>query len=217
MSVVSKRLDGSRCYLVRREASAQATLCYTGTQFTTPLQTKEYSPQFFWPCLLWPNGRLSQLLLSTCMYSFCATDASAVYAMALCLCICLTQVGLLSKRLNISPSKSCTIIHLVFCFKRPCATPVGPTQTRRQIYARYRNKCSAVAEMDDRLATMNIGRKLGCMCPFLGESWSPSNTMLPGPRHTFVPSRILIHPAVWPQKTWAENWGVPLWGSCVPI
>jgi len=35
---------------------------------------------------------------------------------------------------------------------------------------------------------------------------SPSNTMWPGPRSTSVPSGIFIHPAVWPQQTWAENW-----------
>jgi len=41
-----------------------------------------------------------------------------------------------------------------------------------------------------------------------------------GPRPTSVPSGILIHPAIWPQQTWAENWeSVPLWGrgSWVPI
>jgi len=45
----------------------------------------------------------------------------------------------------------------------------------------------------------------------------PSNTIVldgkPGP--TFVPIiGILIHPAIRPQQTWAENWGgaVPLWG-----
>ena len=32
-SVAAKQLDGSRCHLVRRYASAQATLCYMGTQF----------------------------------------------------------------------------------------------------------------------------------------------------------------------------------------
>jgi len=37
--------------------------------------------------------------------------------------------------------------------------------------------------------------------------WDPSNTMWPGPRPTFVPSGILIHPAVWPQQTGAEHWG----------
>jgi len=29
-----------------------------------------------------------------------------------------------------------------------------------------------------------------------------------GPRSTSVPSGILIHPAVWPQSTWAEKWGL---------
>ena len=36
------------------------------------------------------------------------------------------------------------------------------------------NKCSAVAEMGDRLATTNTGRKLGACAPFLGMgSWVP--------------------------------------------
>jgi len=30
--VVAKRLDGPRCHLVRRQALAQATMCYMGTQ-----------------------------------------------------------------------------------------------------------------------------------------------------------------------------------------
>ena len=45
MSVVAKRLDGLRCHLVWRQASAQATLCWMGTQL--PLSPKrEQSPQF---------------------------------------------------------------------------------------------------------------------------------------------------------------------------
>jgi len=40
------------------------------------------------------------------------------------------------------------------------------------------------------------------------EAGSPSKTKSPGPRPTSVPSSILIHPAVWPQRTWAENWGL---------
>ena len=36
---------------------------------------------------------------------------------------------------------------------------------------------------------------------FRGKTGSPSNTMLPGPRLTSVPSGILIHPSVWPQYT----------------
>ena len=59
-------------------------------------------------------------------------------------------------------------------------------------------KWSAVAEMGDRLATIVRGRKLGGCAPF-GGAGSPSNTMWPGPRLTFVPLGILIHPPVWPQ------------------
>jgi len=64
--------------------------------------------------------------------------------------------------------------------------------------------------MDVRLSTIDMGRKLGDCAYFLwGEgAGSPCNTMWPGPRPTFVPSGILIHQAVWPQQTWAENWGL---------
>ena len=72
---------------------------------------------------------------------------------------------------------------------------------------KWKNKSSAVAEMCDRLATVDMGRKLGVLCPFpwAGDGY-PSNTMWPGPRYTSKPSSILIHRAVWPQQTWAENW-----------
>ena len=46
-----------------------AALCYVGTQL--PL-LKGAQPPIFGPCLLWPNGRPSQLLLSTCWVS-CST------------------------------------------------------------------------------------------------------------------------------------------------
>jgi len=47
-----------------------------------------------------------------------------------------------------------------------------------------------------RLATTDMGRKLGtAVPPFLGTG-SPSNTMWPGPRPTSVPSYILIHSTV---------------------
>jgi len=51
-----------------------------------------------------------------------------------------------------------------------------------------------------RLATKDMGRKLGGCCAsfWRGGAGSPSNTMWPGPRPTYVPSGILIHPAVWP-------------------
>jgi len=59
------------------------------------------------------------------------------------------------------------------------------------------NKSSAVAEIGDRLATIDMGRKLGSVpLFFLGGwrgSWAPSNTIWSGPRPIFVPSGILIH------------------------
>jgi len=74
------------------------------------------------------------------------------------------------------------------------------------------NKCSAVAEMGDRSATIDMGQKLGAM-PFGGGEVGPHLTMWRGPRPTSLLSCTLIHPALWLQQTWAENWGgaVPLW------
>jgi len=65
---------------------------------------------------------------------------------------------------------------------------------------RQRNKSSAVAEMGDRLATVDMGRKVGAAVPLsVGEARSPSNTVWSGLRPTFVPSFIFIHLTVWPQ------------------
>ena len=64
--------------------------------------------------------------------------------------------------------------------------------------------------MGDRLATTDMGQKLGGLCPFWkGGAGSSSNTMSPGPRPTIVPSGILIHPAVLPQHR-------PKIGGCAP-
>jgi len=43
---------------------------------------KEAQPPFFGPCLLWPNGRPSQLLLSTCLLylNMYAAPKNPVYA-----------------------------------------------------------------------------------------------------------------------------------------
>jgi len=52
-----------------------------------------------------------------------------------------------------------------------------------------------------------MGRKLRGSAPFWGEgAGSPSNTMSLGLKPTVLPSGILIHPAIWPQQIWAENW-----------
>jgi len=53
------------------------------------------------------------------------------------------------------------------------------------------------------------GTKIWGLCHLFGMvSWSPSNTKSPGTRPTCIPSCILSYPAVWPQQTWAENWGL---------
>jgi len=57
------------------------------------------------------------------------------------------------------------------------------------------------------LATIDMGRKVGAALPLSG-GLGPHITMWPGQRPTFVPSDILIHPGVWPQQTWAANWGL---------
>jgi len=49
---------------------------------------------------------------------------------------------------------------------------------------------------------------------FLGVAGSPSIAKSPGPRPTSIPGGILVHPALWPQRTLAENWGIrPLFGE----
>jgi len=78
----------------------------------------------------------------------------------------------------------------------------GKTVTHQKTFMTIFKKSSADGEMGNRLATIDMGRKVGeLMCPFLGGASSPYNTMWPGPRPTLVPSGILIHSAVWPQYT----------------
>jgi len=71
----------------------------------------------------------------------------------------------------------------------------------------YNKKSSAVAEMGDRLASIDMGQKVAGAAAPLSEVGigSPSNTM--SWRPTSIPSGILIHLAVWPQQTRVENWG----------
>ena len=70
------------------------------------------------------------------------------------------------------------------------------------------------------LATTDMGRKGWAVPLGGGGAGSPSNIMWTGPKPTSVPRGILMHPAIWPQQTGAENWGaLPLFleGSLVPI
>ena len=73
-----------------------------------------------------------------------------------------------------------------------------------------------------RSATIDICQKFGGAVPFFWGSWVPSNTQSPVQAYTFVTSVILVHPAVLPQRTLAENWGLcPFMGGgagcCAPL
>ena len=62
-----------------------------------------------------------------------------------------------------------------------------------------------------RLATTDMDQKLGeSECAFYLGIVGSHRTKSPGPRPTSIPSGILVHPAVWPQLTLAENWGCSL-------
>jgi len=66
------------------------------------------------------------------------------------------------------------------------------------------DKSSAIiAEMGDRLAAIDMGRKVGsCCAPFRGGgAGPPSNTMSLRPRPVSIASGIFIRPTVWPQCT----------------
>ena len=52
-----------------------------------------------------------------------------------------------------------------------------------------------------------MGRKLGAVPLFWGGAEPLSNTKLLGPKPTSIPIGILVHPAIWPQRTWVENCG----------
>jgi len=51
--------------------------------------------------------------------------------------------------------------------------------------------------MGDRLATIDMGRKVGAAVPLSGEELAPHLTMWPRSRPVSAPSGIVIHPAVW--------------------
>jgi len=59
--------------------------------------------------------------------------------------------------------------------------------------------------MGDRLATTD--KQGGCCDPFWGQLGPHLTYCGLGQRSTSVPSGNLIHPAVWPQQTWAKSWG----------
>jgi len=58
-----------------------------------------------------------------------------------------------------------------------CLPSVDDSHQRGTLSPHNLEKCSAVAEMGDRLATIDVGPKegRGLLCPFLGRTGSPSN------------------------------------------
>ena len=66
MYVVAKRLVKARCHLVRRQAAAQATLCYMGTQLP---QSGTAPPNIGPVCIVAKRSPISATVLSTC-YNF---------------------------------------------------------------------------------------------------------------------------------------------------
>jgi len=65
------------------------------------------------------------------------------------------------------------------------------------IHTRCTYKSSAVAEMGDRLATIDMGAAMGAT----DYTDADKTTVWPWPRPISLPSSILIHPTVWPQYT----------------
>jgi len=66
--IVAKRLDGSICHLVYGGRPQPRPHCVRPTWGPSPPPTRTQGayPSIFGRCLLWSNGRPSQLLLSTC-------------------------------------------------------------------------------------------------------------------------------------------------------
>jgi len=80
---------------------------------------------------------------------------------------------------------------------RPTSVPNGslvhPAVWQQSTWAAY---------YTDAAKPMPINIKSGADVPLsVGAPGSPFNTMWPGPRPTYMPSFILMHPTVWPQYT----------------
>ena len=108
---------------------------------------------------------------------------------------------IVSNRINllVSPSPYTDLVHNLQCVCT-CSNDKKYTVANKQVTVN--NMSLAVAEMGDRLATIDMGREVGAAMPrSAARAGISSNKMWSGPRPTSVPSGILIHPAVWPQYT----------------
>ena len=94
--------------------------------------------------------------------------------------------------------------------RRPCQSKVG--QKVGGLLCPFRGGVpSGILSIQQCLATIAMGRTLGyAVLPF----WGDLGRHLTQCRLHGLPNGILIHPAVWPQETWAKNWtAVPLLGE----
>jgi len=92
----------------------------------------------------------------------------------------------------------------------PFTGELGPRLTQCGLGRRllpYQVASSSIQPFDHNRHGPKIGWD-GAVPFFWGGAGSPSNTKSPGPRPTSIPCGILVHPAVWPQRTLVENWGL---------
>ena len=168
----------------------------------TQLHPKGHSPlpANFGPCLLWPNGWIDQ-------------DATWYESRPRPRLHCVTwgPISPSQKRVQrYSPQFSAhvycfqTIAHLSYCWAL-----VNHASSKKASQNDSDNDQQVVSSSRDRRPFGHNRHKPkigGCVPLWELDPQSPSNTMWPGPRPTYVPSDILINPAIWPQQTWAEIW-----------
>jgi len=82
--------------------------------------------------------------------------------------------------------------------------------------ALFEYNCSAVAQIGDRLATIDMGRNKGLLCPFRRNSWVPIyNIMWPGPR-LYLLTKWHLDPSSDSSRLATTDMGRKLEGCCAP-
>ena len=159
LSIVAKRLDGSRCAWHVGRPQPRPHCARRGP--SSPSPKRGQSPPTFGPCLLWPNSWMDQ---DTTWYE--GRPWPRLH--------CITW-GSSSSTRGTAPIPP-------FSAHVYCGQTLGrPSQLLLStcFILWNSNKSSAAAEMGDRLATIDMGRKVGRGC--CGGRWvsigSPSNTM----------------------------------------
>jgi len=152
-------------------------ITYMGTQL--PQRKEAQQPPNFPPCLLWPNGRSSQQLLSS--FSDDAgesTQSSPSSKPKLCTGVQLQYF------ITTGPHQDCMQTNRAqYCIG------VTSTQTANKSHGNgagfsnahlrnilpflHSNKCSAAAEMGDRLTTIDMDGRLGAVHLWGRRSWVP--------------------------------------------